>query len=551
MLKKNGSTKMPSPFSVRINDGFYIRYSGGCMKFELSKNIGELLEKAANENKDKTVIHFHHENLKLSYSQLNKTVNQYANTFRKKGIQKGDHIGVMLSNCPEFPYTWLALAKLGAVIVPLNNGYQSKDLEYVLNNSDSTALVIEDQFVPGYNEIKVKTPNVKNVFIVGEYQMDHQNHLGDLAADESDNFTMAEVETSDMINIQYTSGTTGMPKGCMLTHEYWLLCGACAADLLNHDDVFLTVTPFYYMDPQWQLIMTLTAGTTLIMTKKYSSSNYMKWICDYKATVSWGTMAAWTLKQPESKYDTNHKMRFMFVGAFPAQLQHQFENRFNVKIRETFGMTEIGPGMMIPIEDDHMSGSGSVGKPLALRQTKIVDELGNEVKTGEIGQLLIKGQGIFKGYYKNSEATAGVFEGDWFKTGDLFKQDEQGYYYIVGRIKDMIRRSGENISAKEVEDTLTNHPKIKSAAVVPVSDGNRGEEVKAYIVPLDGETPESIPPETIIEFCAERIANFKIPRYIEYCKTFPLTPTGKIRKQILLQSKEDLTSGCFDRTMKK
>jgi len=521
------------------------------MNIELQKNIGALLEKAAIENKDKTVIQFHHENKKISYGQLNKTVNQYANALQKQEIQKGDHVAVMLSNCPEFPFTWLALAKLGAVMVPLNNGYQSQDLEYVLNNSDACALIIEDQFFSRYEGTKTLTPNVKSVFIVGGQQEGHGEILTDLAAKESDKFTMGEIETEDLLNIQYTSGTTGMPKGCMLTHEYWLLCGACAATQLNENDVFLTVTPFYYMDPQWQLIMTLTAGSTLVITRKYSASDYMKWICDYKATVSWGTMAAWTLKQPESEYDKNHKMRFMFVGAFPPKLQCQFEERFNIKIRETFGMTEIGPGMMVPVEDDHMTGSGSVGKPMDFRQAQIVDDQGNGVAVGEVGQLLIKGNGIFKGYYKNPKATANVFEGDWFKTGDLFKQDQDGYYYIVGRIKDMIRRSGENVSAKEVEDTLTSHPKIRSAAVVPVPDESRGEEVKAYIIPVEGETPESLPPEAIIEYCSTRIANFKIPRYFEYRKAFPQTPTGKIQKHILFNEQESVSSGYFDRMEKK
>jgi len=497
------------------------------MKTHIPKNMGELLEKAAAEHKNKTVIHFHHEDETISFEGLDKKVNQYANALQKQGIQKGDHVAVMLSNCPEFPCTWLALAKLGAVMIPLNNGYQSKDLEYILNDSNACVLIIEDIFAQRFRETKSKAPDVHKVFIVGECQDDLGDLLTDLTAEESDQFQATDVSFRDLVNIQYTSGTTGMPKGCMLTHEYWLLCGACAATQLRQEDIFLTVTPFYYMDPQWQLIMTLTAGSTLVMTKKYSAS------------------------QPESEYDKNHNMRFMFVGAFPPGLQHQFEERFNMKLRETFGMTEIGPGMMVPVEDDHMTGSGSVGKIMAFRQAKIVDDQGIEVNRGEVGELLICGRGIFKGYYRKPDATAAAFDGDWFKTGDLFRQDAKGYYYIVGRIKDMIRRSGENISAREVEDILKSHPEIKNAAVVPVPDESRGEEVKAYIIPLDGEGRGSLFPEKIIEYCIARIANFKVPRYIEYCQSFPQTPTGKIQKHILVQGKEDLSSGCFDRMDKK
>jgi crotonobetaine/carnitine-CoA ligase len=203
------------------------------------------------------------------------------------------------------------------------------------------------------------------------------------------------------------------------------------------------------------------------------------------------------------------------------------------------------------LEDDHMTGSGSVGKPPDFRSTKIIDEHGNPVKQGELGELLIKGPGIFKGYYNKPDATAKAFEGDWFRTGDLFRQDEKGYFYIVGRIKDMIRRTGDNISASEVEHVLTSHPKILSAAVVPVPDESRGEEVKAYIAPAQGETPESIPPEDIIAFCLDRIAEFKVPRYIEYVDEFQRTASGKIQKHALIGAKEDLAAGCFDRMATK
>jgi crotonobetaine/carnitine-CoA ligase len=222
-----------------------------------------------------------------------------------------------------------------------------------------------------------------------------------------------------------------------------------------------------------------------------------------------------------------------------------------VRAREAYGMTEIGTGMLVALEDDHMTGSGSVGKPPDYRITKIIDQDGKPVKPGEIGELLIKGPGIFKGYYNKPEATAKAFEGDWFRTGDLFRQDANGYFYIVGRIKDMIRRTGDNISASKVEHVLASHHKILSAAVVPVPDESRGEEVKAYIAPVQGETPENIPPEDVIAFCQERIAEFKVPRYIEYVDEFQRTASGKIQKHILIGAKKDLTVGCYDRMASK
>ena len=198
-----------------------------------------------------------------------------------------------------------------------------------------------------------------------------------------------------------------------------------------------------------------------------------------------------------------------------------------------------------------MTGSGSVGKLDPYREVRIVNEEGNDVSQGDVGELLVRGPGMFKGYYKKTKETRNAFNGDWFRTGDLFRQDQNGYYYIVGRKKDMVRRLGENISAAEVETQLRAHPKILDAAVVPVPDEVRGEEVKAYIIPRPGENVESVPPEEIIAFCLERIAKFKVPRFIEYKESFPRTPSQRVEKHKLIAEKKDLRSGCYDAEEKR
>jgi len=513
----------------------------------LEKNIGTLLEKASERNGLKTAIHFDHENLRLSFRQLDEYVNRFANALRDEGICKGEHIAVMLPNCPEFPLTWLALAKLGAVMVPINIRYQAADLEYVLNDSDASAMVIATEFASVFRQVWSNVPKIRKVFTVGQGESDLGPSLNELAKHVPTGILSANTSLDTLINIQYTSGTTGFPKGCILTHEYWLTLGKMASESMREDDVFLCVTPFYYMDPQWELIMCLNIGCTMVLTRRYSPSNYMALVHKYEATVSWASMASWIYKQPESLLDKAHRLRFVFIGAFPPHLHRPFEERFNLRAREAYGMTEIGTGMFVPLEDSRMTGSGSVGKPPPFREVRIVDEAGTDVPTGQVGELLIKGPGMFKGYYKKAKETAEAFDGEWFHTGDLFRQDERGYYYIVGRKKDMIRRSGDNISAVEIENLLTSHPKILSAAVFPVPDENRGEEVKAYIIPAYGETPETIPPEEIISFCLERIAEFKVPRYIEYTTEFPRTPSGKAQKHLLIAEKKDLTTGCYDR----
>jgi crotonobetaine/carnitine-CoA ligase len=247
------------------------------------------------------------------------------------------------------------------------------------------------------------------------------------------------------------------------------------------------------------------------------------------------------------KEDKDHHLKYALLSAFPPALHKEFEEQFHVTAREVYGMTEIGAGTQLPFEDAHMVGSGSVGKPPDFRQLRIVDDHDRDVAQGQVGELLVKGQGLFKGYYKKQDENARAFLGEYFRTGDLFRQDEQGYYYFVSRKKDMIRRMGDNISATEVEHVLISHPKIAEAAVVSVPDAKRGEEVKAYILPAAGESPESVPPDEIIAFCLERIAKFKVPRYIEYVKEFPKSASEKIQKNILISQKADLTEGCYDR----
>ena len=514
----------------------------------IAENIGSLVEEAAGfYGNRKNAICFEREELSFSFSDLNIRVNQYANALRSIGVEKGAHVAVMLPNCPAFPLTWLALAKLGAIMVPINIRYQTHDLSYVLNDSDATVMVVHTEAISTFREVMTRCPKIKSVAWIGEGSPDLGQNLEEMANSASKEFQQLEkVGPDDLINIQYTSGTTGFPKGCLLTHEYWLTTAKMNAARLTEDDVFLSAQPFYYMDPQWHLIMTLTAGCTVVLANRYRPSKYMELVRKYGVTASLAVRAILIYKQPPSPLDSQNKLRFLLIYGFPPHLHKKFEERFNVVAREGFGMTEIGSCMRAPLEDPNIVGTGTVGVPLPHRRVRIVDEQGQDVPDEEVGELWISGPGMFKSYYKKPEETARVFDGTWFRTGDLFKRDARGYYYIVGRKKDMVRRHSENISAIEVEDVIKTHPKIADAAVLPVADEDAGEEVKVYVIPDSGESRETIPPEAIIEFCAQHLAKFKIPRYIEYREEFPRTPTLKVIKHILLNEKIDLRSGSYD-----
>ena len=514
-------------------------------KMELEANIGAVVEAAAVRFGAKKFLTIDHEGVSYSFSELNARVNQFANAFKQAGIQRGHHVSVMLPNCSEFPLTWLALAKLGAVMVPVNNRYKVNDLEYILNDSDSTALVVHSDYLPTFRGISRENHGIENVFRVGPGEGDGEVDLRESAGRMPAELSGPAPALDDLMNLQYTSGTTGFPKAAITTHEYWLVLGRFAAQMMTEENVFLTMSPFYYMDPQWELLMALYSGCGIVLLDKISAESLARCISQYPVTTLWAFPEMLQFASYIEGMDLH--LKHALLSAFPPALHKDLETKFRVTAREVYGMTEIGIGTQVPIEDTHMVGSGSVGKPPDFRELRIVDESGTEVPRGEVGELLVKGQGIFKGYYKKPEENAKAFLGEYFRTGDLFRQDKNGYYFFVSRKKDMIRRLGDNISSTEVEHVLMSHPKIAEAAVVPVPDAVRGEEVKAYVLLKAGETPEGLPPEEIIAFCLERIAKFKVPRYIEYVKVFPRSASEKIQKTILIRQKADLRQGCYDR----
>jgi acyl-CoA synthetase (AMP-forming)/AMP-acid ligase II len=512
---------------------------------EFPQNIGSLLQAAAERFGDRKFFIVDNEGLSLSFSEMNTRVNQYANALRQSGITEGMHVSVMLPNCSGFPLTWLALARLGAVMVPVNNRYQVRDLEYILSDSESAALVIHTDYLPIFQQIPSGNLGVDKVFTIGSDDTGLGQSLASLAEAMPGECSPASPTLDSLMNLQYTSGTTGFPKAAITTHEYWLTLGEYAARWLTGQDVFLTMSPFYYMDPQWELLMALFSGCGILLVDKITLESFARCVKQYPVTFCWAFPEMLYLEN--FKTDRDHHLRMMLLSAFPASLHRELQDMFHVVACEAYGMTEIGIGTLVPFEDVHMVGSGSAGKAPDFRQIRIVDDTDQDVPVGQMGELLIKGRGLFKGYYNKPLENAKAFLGEYFRTGDIFRQDEKGYYYFVSRKKDMIRRTGDNISATEVEHVLMSHPRISEAAVVPVPDKLRGEEVKAYILPAPGETPESIPPQEVIAWCLDKIAKFKVPRYIEYVQEFPRSASEKIQKNILVSRKSDLTDGCFDR----
>jgi crotonobetaine/carnitine-CoA ligase len=499
----------------------------------LPRSIGALLDDAASAAPDRIAWDFFERDERITYAALRERVNRLAAGLTRAGVEKSSHVGVMLPNTPAFPLTWLALARLGAVMVPLNIGYTPREMSYVVNDAEAQFLVLDDERLATLAALPERQRALTDdrVFVVGT-PGPGQRRWDALLESEGTSLPRDAVDCDDLMNIQYTSGTTGFPKGCMLTHRYWLTMGKVNAqrDGVVYERI-LASTPFFYMDPQWLLMMSFYQRATLFVAQRQSASRFMGWVREHR--IQFCLFPEIVCKQPETPRDRDNEVIRANVYGLNKGIHAALEARFGFVVREAFGMTEVGSGLFVPIEAVDMVGSGSCGIPVPFREARIADPDGVTLAPGEVGELLLRGPAMLVGYYRKPEATAAAFHGEWFRTGDLFRQDARGYYYIVGRVKEMIRRAGENISAREVEAVLREMAEIVEAAAVPVPDATRGEEVKVFVVLRPGLTRDDVPPPRIVAHCEAALARFKVPRYIAYIERLPKTPSEKIAKHLL------------------
>lgn len=444
------------------------------------------------------------------------------------GVRPGDRVAIMLPNVVHWPVSWLAVLKAGAVAVPVNCSYQRADLAFVLQDSGARVVITD----------------AERAGLVAEVVRDEALEVDvlDVADDGSEPYPATApdvpVDGGTLANLQYTSGTTGFPKACMLTHDYWVrLAWLCAGTSgLGSDDVLLTAQPFSYMDPQWNTAVALTVGAPLVVLPRFSASTFMADVRRHRATFVYvlGSMPTLLFKQPPTDDDRDNDLRAVYCSGIPIALHAQLEERWGAPWREVYGMTESGIDLHSPF-DAAAVGSGSLGRPVPTKQVRVVDPANPavEVADGEPGELVISGRPMMSGYWNRPEATADVLRDGWLHTGDLVVRRHDGGLQIVGRIKDMVRRGGENVACAEVEAVLERDDRVVAAAVVAVPDEVLGEEVKAFLQLRDGVPAERSTAEQILVSARAQLARFKVPRYVEFVAGFPRTPSERVSKPAL------------------
>ncbi|MET3663313.1 class I adenylate-forming enzyme family protein [Aquamicrobium ahrensii] len=513
----------------------------------LPDNIPALLEAAAADMPERLAYHFIATNETATYAELAEQVNKLANGLLSIGVRGGSHVALMMPNIPAWPITWLALARLGAVAVPINVRYTSRELLFGLEDAEVDAFIVDAQYLDAVRGLTSLPERMRErVFVVGDDAAEYRPWSA-LWEGQPERCTAPLPDLDTLMNIQYTSGTTGLPKGCLLSHRYWLTCAKSHADIdgLKYENI-LASNPYFYMTPQWLTLMAFFQRATLFVASHRSGSKTMEWIREHG--IHFCLLNKIVYDQPSSLEDASNEVKKVCIYGFPKSDQLDLEERFGFPAREAFGMTEIGAGLFVPLDASDMTGSGSAGIAGPFRECRVADAEGNTVPANQTGELLFRGPGMLQGYYRRPDANETGFHGEWFRTGDLARQDERGFVYIVGRIKDMVRRAGENIAAREVEEVLAKMPGIAEVAVVPVPDDLRGEEVKVHVRMRNGMEP--IDPEALLAYCALHLAVFKIPRYVEFrAEEFPKSPSGKIRKGELQAEKPDQRSDSWDRVL--
>lgn len=525
------------------------------------KTLGEWLEHWAEITPDSEYVVYSDRDLRFTWRAFNQRVDDMAKGLITIGVTKGTHVGIWAQNVPDWLTLLYATAKIGAVAITVNTSYKEHELAFVIENSDMHTLCMTDgtansdyvdivySIVP---ELKTSQrgkldsenfPKLKNIVYIGQEK--HRGMfntaeillLGNNQADDELSKLKSQVSCHDVVNMQYTSGTTGFPKGVMLSHHNISNNGYFTGEHMKftqQDKLCICVPLFHCFGVVLAVMNCLTHGCTQVMVEKFDPLITLASIHKERCTSVYGvpTMFIAELNHPMfSMFDVSSLRTGIMAGALcPIELMRQVSEQMYMEITSVYGLTETSPGMtQTRIDDSFEVRCTTVGSDFEFVEVTVIDpETGEICPDGVQGEMCCRGYNVMKGYYKNPEATAQVIDKNGFlHSGDLGVKDPDGNYRITGRIKDMIIRGGENISPKEVEDYLYKMPGVKDVQIIAITSQKYGEDVGAFIIPQQGI---ELTTEDIRDFCKNQIAHYKIPKYVFFVQEYPMTGSGKIQK---------------------
>ena len=526
--------------------------------------VGDMLSNIAKKYPTKLAVKYIEVNYTMTYYEFNKEVDKYAKGLLGMGIGKGDHVAIWATNYPEWLILFFATARIGAVLVTVNTNYKEAELEYLLSNSDSKALFIcdgikdidcEKIIYSVCPELKTSKPgelhNEKLPFLRyvvsldnwydGMYNWSQIPYFGVLISNEEFNAIKHSIDPDDVVNMQYTSGTTGFPKGVMLTHNNIVNNGKAIGDCMkfsSKDKLCIPVPFFHCFGMVLAIMAAVTHGAAMVPLLWYTPMKVMHAVEYEKCTAVHGvpTMFIRILEHRDfSRYDFSSLRTGIMAGSpCPVKVMRDVVDKMHMsEITITYGQTEASPACTMTTVDDPLEiRVNTVGKEMPFMETKIVDpDTGEDLPDGTPGEFVVRGYNVMKGYYKMPEATAAAIDKDgWLHTGDLAIRDANGYYRITGRIKDMIIRGGENIFPKEIEDFIYTHPDVVDVQIVGVPSEKYGEEAYAFVIKRPGS---SVTEKDIQTYVANNMARHKVPSYVEFIDQMPMTASGKIQKFVL------------------
>ncbi len=498
-------------------------------------NLYQNLVKATERDPSAPAIRFGHQD--ISYGELLSRTNQLANALRSLGLDENSKVAILLRNVPEFVISYYAILSLGAVVVPLCYMCLAEEVEKIVCDSMVETLITNFEFNDLVRELQASMCSQIQRIIVSEApELEDVLQYEKLVAGQSDEFTSVDRDKDDVAVLLYAPTSSQIVRGCMLTHENldWNTQAITSNYRMTPSDIVMAVLPFFAAYGQSCVMnASIKAGSSMVLHESFIPGEVLKSLQHEQVTAFFGvpTMYVYILNHPLIyQYDLSSVRLWACGGApFPREVIDRWNNELGSGICEGYGLSEAGPVVTVQPLDGPFK-VGSIGVPAPGLEVKVVDEEGKELANGEVGELIVSGPNIMKGYYNKPEETEKVVKDGWLYTGDMVYMDEDGYLFIVGRKKDLIIRGGFNIYPREIEEVLVSHPLISEAAVVGIPNKYLGEEVKAFVKQKPGS---NLTEDQVLEWCEERLPYYKTPKFIVFVKQFKKDPYGQILKNLI------------------